>query len=400
VVTGETHLSIEPNTVAIRRGSNESAKIETNPKRDGRAPDLVSKKQPTKEDPVSVTQSSLEKQLLKEQVTLRNREARSIAEKGDLFAAVAKYDEAIAVSGNFDSFFEKGKLLRRLGWIDEANQALGEAGAFVTQVKDPNKAAAWAIEYGQAKLVAKEYNVAITVFTTGLTQLGMSQNAKLWFNKGVAQTEFAMNQQFSTRERRQEDLEKALDSFDRALQLKPDYAEARREREMAFELLGGLNRQVQEREKAQRQLELNEKALRSLTENITRHESEVAKKKNATSRIEKGISSLRRSLAVDKPAKVTLRDISNIELELKDKAITDEDRARLEAVKSDKLATVDRMKVEIINRNEEGFNHFLLIPTIEVIQEQQYNIQQDEDYWELSIGITFLNISIWIVWEQ
>lgn len=51
------------------------------------------------------------------------------------------------------------------------------------------------------------------------------------------------------------------------------------------------------------------------------------------------------------------------------------------------------MRVEIVNRNETGFEHYCLIPTIELINEMQY-----DGWYETSIGITFLNISIWMVW--
>ena len=54
------------------------------------------------------------------------------------------------------------------------------------------------------------------------------------------------------------------------------------------------------------------------------------------------------------------------------------------------------MRFEIVNRNETGFQHFVLIPTIELISE----FYDDEDLfgWENSLGISFLNFSIWVIW--
>jgi len=49
-------------------------------------------------------------------------------------------------------------------------------------------------------------------------------------------------------------------------------------------------------------------------------------------------------------------------------------------------------RIEIVNRNESGFQHFVLIPTIELIGEYM------ETGWENSLGISFLNLSIWVVW--
>ena len=50
------------------------------------------------------------------------------------------------------------------------------------------------------------------------------------------------------------------------------------------------------------------------------------------------------------------------------------------------------IRFEIVNRNEEGFQHFVLFPTVELINELG-------DYgYETSLGISFLNFSIWAIW--
>ena len=50
------------------------------------------------------------------------------------------------------------------------------------------------------------------------------------------------------------------------------------------------------------------------------------------------------------------------------------------------------MIIEIVQQNEEGFEHYILIPTIQIVNEF------DGQQWENSIGISFLNYSIWMVW--
>ena len=54
------------------------------------------------------------------------------------------------------------------------------------------------------------------------------------------------------------------------------------------------------------------------------------------------------------------------------------------------------MRFEIVNRNEPGFQHFVLIPTIELIGE--FMEYEDNVGWENSLGVSFLNLSIWMIW--
>jgi tetratricopeptide (TPR) repeat protein len=61
---------------------------------------------------------------------------------------------------------------------------------------------------------------------------------------GLSQTEFALNQQFSTAQTRQEDLQKALVYYDRALRIKPDYPDALYERGSTHLLFGDLDKAV------------------------------------------------------------------------------------------------------------------------------------------------------------
>ena len=66
------------------------------------------------------TQPSAEQaQQIAEQVQNLNNDARSLVQQGNVEAAILKYEEALAVEnspGNFESHFERGKLLREQGY--------------------------------------------------------------------------------------------------------------------------------------------------------------------------------------------------------------------------------------------------------------------------------------------
>ena len=60
------------------------------------------------------------------------------------------------------------------------------------------------------------------------------------------------------------------------------------------------------------------------------------------------------------------------------------------------------MRIEFVNRNQTGFEHYHITPTIELIGEAteiSYVIGDDVEYdWEYSLGLSWLNLSIWLVW--
>ena len=61
------------------------------------------------------------------------------------------------------------------------------------------------------------------------------------------------------------------------------------------------------------------------------------------------------------------------------------------------------MKLEFKDRNEDGFMHFVFVPTIELLAELtgvDFVIGEEEiKYkWEYSLGLTFLSFTIWVVW--
>ena len=60
------------------------------------------------------------------------------------------------------------------------------------------------------------------------------------------------------------------------------------------------------------------------------------------------------------------------------------------------------MRVEFVNRNTEGFEHYHLLPTVELLMEAKgadFVIGEGLEYdWEFSLGITFLNLTLRLVW--
>lgn len=191
-----------------------------------------------------------EKQAFEKQVMALNDEAKALSEQGDVNAALAKYDEAIAMTSNFTSQFEKGMILRGQGYLREAIRAFTLATEFSNDMADKAMVRQNYIELGQSYLETEEYNTAMAVFEGALSLPGESRNAELFFNLGFAQAEFALNQQYQTAQTRQEDLQKALVSYDRAIAIDPNYAEALYERGTAHLLLGDREQAIEDLEQS------------------------------------------------------------------------------------------------------------------------------------------------------
>lgn len=187
-------------------------------------------------------------QQLIQQVAPINQQAAALAEAGDLDGAIAKYDESIALGYTFESLYQKGRLLRELGYFQEAIGAFTAAQSYSAEAGD--NVVPFIVEFGQAFVDAEQFNTAISAFESALRGPGMGTNAELWFNKGIAEAEFAKNQKFATPQSRQEDIQKALDSFDRAIRLDPEYAEAYFERGMTYSLMGDIETAIEDFENA------------------------------------------------------------------------------------------------------------------------------------------------------
>lgn len=193
----------------------------------------------------AVTRTPEELAALQAQVDQLNAEAAALAQSEDLDAALAKYDEALAVESNFVSLFEKGKLLADQEYSNEAIQVFLQASTFAATL-EPEQILEIYMEIGSAYLDTERYNDAITYYSGALALPGQGRNPEVLYNLGYAQSEFALNQQFSTAQTRQEDLLKALDSYDRALAIKPDYSDALYERGNTYLLLQDLDGAVED----------------------------------------------------------------------------------------------------------------------------------------------------------
>lgn len=181
-----------------------------------------------------------EEQAQREQIDTLNAQAQTLADQGDLDGAIAKYDEALAVSENFISRSRRGSILLEQGYPEEAIQMFIQALSSAINVQGADIRKNYQ-DLGQAYLDTEQYNTAIAAFTQAMSLPGESRNPELLFDLGKAQAEFALNQQYSTAQTRTEDLQKALVSFDRAIEIRPDYAEALFERGSNYLLLGDLD---------------------------------------------------------------------------------------------------------------------------------------------------------------
>lgn len=194
--------------------------------------------------PAAPTRTPEEADAIRQQIAQFNAAARAKAQQGDIEGAIATYNEALAVENNFESNFEMGVLLREQGYPEDATRAFVQASAFANLVEDTNMVVRNYIELGLAYLDADQFNAAISMFSNAMGLPGQSRNPELMFNLGRAQAEFALNQQFATAQTRAEDLQKAIDSLDRALRIKPDFAEALFERGKAYVELGDLEQAI------------------------------------------------------------------------------------------------------------------------------------------------------------
>lgn len=191
-----------------------------------------------------------EQQQMLEQIRRLNAEAKTKEAAGDVDGAIASYNESLAVSSNFEANYGKGRLLREEGYNEEAIQSFLQAMGAISTVEDTDLILQNYLELGKAYLDTEQYNTAIAAFSTALSLQGQSRNPEVLFNLGLAQTEFALNQQFSTAQTRQEDLQKGLVYYDRAIKARPEYPEALYERGSTHLLLGDLESAMEDLQQA------------------------------------------------------------------------------------------------------------------------------------------------------
>ena len=186
-----------------------------------------------------------EEQEVKSNIARLTQEAAAAKDQGNLDQALLKYDEVLPELAkvqeptvSFNVLFDRGKILREQGYVQEAIRAFTAATEFVANVEDKDAVRQNYIEMGQLYLETEQYNTAISIFQGALTLPGESRSAELLFNLGYAQSEFALNQQYARAEETQEGLERAILSYDRAIAVDPNYAEAYYERGTTSLILG------------------------------------------------------------------------------------------------------------------------------------------------------------------
>jgi len=194
-------------------------------------------------------------ELLQTQTDESNRAAAALAAQGDLNGALVAYEEATQANPNFTSYLESARILVQLEELNDAIESYSRAIQMSgTLDEDPKEVAKIAIpaflELGQAYLDTEQYNQALNAFTAAAQLPGQSRNAETLYNIGVAQSEYTMSQQFLTAQTRQEELTLAMESFDKAIKINPDYADALYERGNTHVLLGDADKAIDDLEKA------------------------------------------------------------------------------------------------------------------------------------------------------
>ena len=108
-----------------------------------------------------------EQSQLQEQVDKLNASAKAKSQAGDIEGALATYDEALSILGNFTSYFEQGLLLREEEFHQDAIQAFLLALGYRVEA-DPAQVVKTHVELGKSYVDIEQFNTAIEVFQQGL----------------------------------------------------------------------------------------------------------------------------------------------------------------------------------------------------------------------------------------
>ena len=235
-----------------------------------------------------------ELQDLKTEIGQLIQEAKVAQEAGDLNTAILKYDEAVPKlvqidepQISFDTQFQRGKILREQGYTQEAIRAYTAATEFSASITDRDALRQNYIEMGQLYLETEQFNTAMAIFQGALTLPGESRNPELLFNLGFAQSEFALNQQYITDEDRLKQLQGAIQSYDRALDVDPNYAEALFERGSTHSVMGDREKAIEDLEKSVQLDPSNTEAVAQLGfASLSRALSEGARRNGQRAKIE------------------------------------------------------------------------------------------------------------------
>ena len=179
-----------------------------------------------------------------------NQEANAKLEAGDLAAAETLFLEAVQIKSNFDSLVGMGRVHVAYEELREAIPYYNTATRFTNTLEDASDAMPAFMELGQVLLDLEQYNEAISTFSNALRIPKESRNPEAIFKLGLATTEYAINQQYVPAQTRQEGLMQGIQYFDKAIRVKPDYAEALYERGNSHLLLGDADKALDDLSKA------------------------------------------------------------------------------------------------------------------------------------------------------
>lgn len=215
-----------------------------------------------------------------------NQEAAAKKAAGDLDGAFDLFLEAAQVKANFVSLVELGRIAIEQGDLQQGTVFLTQALQSNAQEEEPADTVPAILELGDAYLELEQYSPARGAYANVLQQPGQRRNKEALTRLGIAQREFAVNQQYVPAQTRQEDLDQAIRYFDQALSADPDYPDALYERGRAYLLIGENDQALDDLNRAAELDPENTDAIARLgITSLTRGIREAATRKGQTAKI-------------------------------------------------------------------------------------------------------------------
>ena len=235
VVKGDTQVTIEPSDIQIQRNGKEVSHVRGRSEAiDATANNIAAaaKQGVTVEDDVAFEDEADEETWDGKRARL-TEEARALVRKGDLAAALKKYDTALKKNRwNPRLKVEKANVLRKLGWADEATKMYESVATYMRDNDErlhlsSSEQCELYLAWGSTLSDNQEYNQAVSVLSNGLEETGLT-DPKLWYQLGIAQRGLARSSmEFATPQSKRETIEASRESFQRTLQLAPNHQQAR-----------------------------------------------------------------------------------------------------------------------------------------------------------------------------
>ena len=165
-------------------------------------------------------------QLAEEQAQALIEEAESLFEAGKLKEALEKYNDFLAANpATYRAVYGKAKVFKKLGWLDNNYAQLQQASAFADRFTGAEMQS-FAIEFATAARENSDHNTAIAIISNVLNNDGQT-NAELWYQLGICQKDFLWSEQYASPKDHRDQVEQALKSFTRAVQLDPEHRDAK-----------------------------------------------------------------------------------------------------------------------------------------------------------------------------